>query len=138
MAREYAGVSGDVGGIYLLLHTIRLPMANDLPDLGSLGLPELGKLDDFYTRNAKAETRAAKAKGGFGPNKVDESAREFSRKQVAVGGEIFDRLSDINQERSPHARELDNAFKAPIADSPDQWASDPSHYDWPGIDTPRR
>jgi hypothetical protein len=32
---------------------------------------------------------------------------------------------------------LDSAFKAPLAKTDTQWMNDPSHYDWPNVDTPK-
>lgn len=115
-------------------------MANDLFDfdLGDAGLGKLDEMESFYKRNAEAETKAAKAKGGVGTNKLDESAREFSQKRIGVRNEIDDRLFGIHQERSMLAQETDEMRKAPVADSPQQWADNPDQYDWPGIDLPRR
>lgn len=111
---------------------------NEMPDLGDASLGELGGLNDFYKRNAEAETQAARAKGGVGTNKLDDSARDFSSKQLAVEGEIHDRLTGIHESRSERSQALDESFSATRADSPEQWASAPDRYDWPGIDTPRR
>lgn len=113
-------------------------MAGDFLDLDDMGLEELGNRNDFLKNQTKGLNRGARAGGSVGANKRDEQAREFSRKQVQVEGEIFERLSTRHENRSMRSQELDESFKAPIADSPDQWADDPSHFDWPGIDTPRR
>lgn len=112
-------------------------MADDLFD--DLGLSELGRRNDFLKNQIKGLNRAGRARGGApGQNKDDEMAREFSQKQVKVESEIFDRLFDIHESRSERAQAADERQKAPIAESPDVWADDPSHFDWPGIDTPRK
>ncbi len=46
-------------------------------------------------------------------------------------------IYSVQAERSAHARALDAAFKAPLAKTDEQWMNDPSHYDWPNIDTPK-
>lgn len=106
-------------------------------DLEDAGLEKLSGLSDFYKRNAKAETKAAKMKGGVGTNKLDESAREFSQKRIQIDNEIFGRLADVHESRSEYAQKQDEARQAEIADSPMQWKNDPNSYDWPGLDTKR-
>lgn len=112
-------------------------MEEDPLDLEDKDLGELGGLNDFYKRNARAESKAAKAKGGSGANRLDESARSFSQKQIQVEAEIHDRLMAQHEDRSMRSQELDEELKAPLAESPEEWSEDPSHSDWPGIDTPR-
>lgn len=108
-------------------------------DLGEKGLGELGELDEFFSRNVNQSVEASRAATGTGGsgNQMDEFAREQSRKQVAVQSEIHDRLFGIHQERSMLAQETDEMRRAPVADSPEQWADNPSRFDWPGIDLPR-
>lgn len=105
-------------------------------DLSDMSLSELGDRNDFLKSQVEGASKSARARGGVGANKDDDLASEFSSKQIAVEGEIHDRLSGIHESRSLHAQELDEAFSAERADSPEQWASDPSRYDYPGIDTP--
>jgi len=111
-------------------------MAQD--DLTDLGLGDLGERNDFLKNQLEGLNKAARARGGTGANKDDEQAREFSQKQVSVESEIMDRLWGIHQERSMLAQETDEERKAPIAESPDQWANSPDQFDWPGIDTPKK
>jgi len=114
-------------------------MSQDTPlGLSDVGLGGLGERNDWLKRQVEGFSKAAKAKGGVGTNKHDETAQEFAEKQVQVEGEIFDRLFDIHQDRSERAQNTDERKKAPIADGPEEWASHPDQYDWPGIDTPRR
>lgn len=42
---------------------------------------------------------------------------------------------DIQRRRPEAAREADAAKDAPLTTDPLQWASDPSQYDFPGVDT---
>jgi len=105
-------------------------------DLDGLSLDQLGDVNDRLKAQVEAESKAARGTGGVGANKFDRKASEVSSRQVQVEGEILDRLTDIHQERSERARSLDLAFEAERADDPSQWASDPSRYDWPGLDTP--
>jgi hypothetical protein len=49
----------------------------------------------------------------------------------------FKRLMEIQNSRSPRSILMDHRLHAPIAKSPEQWMSDPSHFDWPNIDTPK-
>jgi len=51
----------------------------------------------------------------------------FERKQ--------DRAFLFNKTRSKRSRELDRAFDAPETTDVEKWASDPSHFDFPGVDT---
>jgi hypothetical protein len=113
-------------------------MARDPFDVSGMGLSELGERNEFLEGQVSELNRGARAEGGVGSGRRDEQAREFSRKQTAVEGEIFDRLSRIHEDRSMRSQELDESLKAPIAEAPEQWASDPSQFDWPGIDTPPR
>jgi hypothetical protein len=112
-------------------------MARDSLDPTDLSLSELGSRKSFLDDQIEALNEGARAKGGIGANKRDGQAREFSQKQVRVNNEIQDRLFDIHQDRSMLSQELDEQRKAPIADSPEQWAESPDQFDWPGIDTPR-
>lgn len=109
-------------------------------DVEEKSLEELGGLDDFYSRNVEQGVSGSRSIGGGAgrENQMESFAREQSEKQVAVRSEIDDRLFGIHESRSERAQSLDESLKAPIADSPEQWADDPSHWDWPGIDTPRR
>lgn len=110
----------------------------DLPvDLATADLGELHGLNQFYRRNAEEETKAAKRKGGPGTNRVDDSARDFSRKQVAVNSEIQDRLLEVHNSRSKRAQAMDESLRAERADDPVTWSQNPARWDWPGIDTPR-
>jgi len=114
-----------------------MPSENVL-DVDQMNLEELWNMNQFYKQQTNAETKAAKAKGGSGGNRLDESAREFSKKQVTVNREIDQRLMDIHQDRDPFARKQDNARDAREASTPMQWANFPDRFDWPGIDTPKR
>jgi hypothetical protein len=114
-----------------------MPSENVL-DVDQMNLEELWNMNQFYKRQTDAETKAAKAKGGAGTNKLDESAREFSKKQLTVNREIDQRLMGIHQERNDYARKQDNSRKAQKASTPMQWANFPDRFDWPGIDTPKR
>jgi len=110
-----------------------------MPDelnLGDKSLDELSGLNDLFTRNANQRTKAAKAKGGVGTNKLDERARESSRKQIQVEQEIRDRLFDIHQDRPALNQELDEEKRAPVLDNPSTWANNPDQFDWPGVDLP--
>lgn len=114
-------------------------MANDLFDfdLGDASLGKLGDLNEYYTHQTEAESKAARGTGGFGANKFDDAAREFSRKQVSVQTEIEDRLFDVHESRSEKAQRVDERRKAPTTNDPEKWASAPDRWDYPGIDTPR-
>lgn len=112
-------------------------MANDPMGLDDLTLGQLGDRNDFLKGQIEGLSKAARGTGGTGANKFDEQASDFASKQIAVESEIQDRLFDIHQERSMLAQELDEERRATKADSPEQWANDPSRYDWPGIDLPR-
>lgn len=96
---------------------------------------QLGKLRDTFKRNANAETKAAKAKGGVGTNKLDDSAREFTSKLLSVQRELNDRLLDVFKERSLRSRTADRARQATKTMDPRKWIKHPAKYDYPGIDT---
>jgi len=86
-------------------------------------------------RNADGQSRAARAKGGTGRNRLDEFAASLSEKQVAVRRSIRDRLLDLHNERSRRARIADRAKQAKTVTDPRKWARKPAKYDFPGIDT---
>lgn len=111
-------------------------MAKDPFSVEDASLDQLGKRNDFLKNQIQGFNKAARGTGGTGANKFDKDASELSSKQIKVEGEIFDRLSGIHQSRSKRSRSLDESMKAPIADSPQQWADHPDQFDWPGIDTP--
>ena len=46
-----------------------------------------------------------------------------------------EKAEDIMESRSRRARRADRMHAAPIADSFDEWATDPSHSDLPGVDS---
>lgn len=50
-------------------------------------------------------------------------------------GADVDLLEERNQQRSQHARRMDNLRQAPITRDPVKWAENPDQYDFPGIDT---
>jgi len=43
----------------------------------------------------------------------------------------------VHAGRSARSKALDNAFKAPLAKSDEQWMNAPNRFDWPNIDTPK-
>lgn len=45
--------------------------------------------------------------------------------------------SERHRQRSRTARRVDSARRAPVTTNVNIWSSDPSHWDYPGIDTPR-
>lgn len=106
-----------------------------MPDLSSLDLRELVNLRDFYERNLEAEIKAARAKGGSGPNRLDQSAREWSRKQIETTKEIFSRLREAHLARSKTARVADESKDAKRTRNPLKWLRNKARYDYPGIDT---
>lgn len=48
----------------------------------------------------------------------------------------YARAVRIHNQRSPEAQEVDNRRKAPVTDEITTWSEDPSHWDYPGVDTP--
>jgi hypothetical protein len=49
----------------------------------------------------------------------------------------FKRLIGVQNSRSSRSIMMDNRLRAPLAKTEQQWVNDPSHYDWPNIDTPK-
>lgn len=47
-------------------------------------------------------------------------------------------LMSFQNSRSQRSRSMDSRLKAPIAKTEEQWINDPSHYDWPNLDTPSK
>lgn len=46
-------------------------------------------------------------------------------------------IYSVQASRSKKAKALDSVLKAPLAETDDQWMNNPSHYDWPNLDTPK-
>jgi hypothetical protein len=61
------------------------------------------------------------------------------KKKGSYGGQSRSNRSiySVQAARSSRSKALDSAFKAPLAKTDEQWMNDPSHYDWPNIDTPK-
>lgn len=114
-------------------------MPTDEFDPSGKSLNELDRLRDFFGKRADDAVGAHRGIGGPPGREthMSELARGQRAKQVAADEELFNRLASIHDERTLHAQELDEHLKAPIAPDPETWANDPSHWDWPGIDTPR-
>lgn len=100
-------------------------------------LSELGGLKDLFARNTNQAVAADRAEGGS-PGMMDDFAREQADKLHATQSELLGRLDDIHESRSERSQALDESLEAPVPDDPQVWADDPSQWDWPGIDTPRR
>jgi hypothetical protein len=49
----------------------------------------------------------------------------------------FKGLMGVQNSRSQRSIMMDNRLRAPLAKTEDQWVNDPSHFDWPNIDTPK-
>jgi hypothetical protein len=49
----------------------------------------------------------------------------------------FKGLMAVQNSRSSRSILMDNRLRAPLAKTEDQWINDPSHFDWPDIDTPK-
>lgn len=60
---------------------------------------------------------------------VDEYGRPLP------SGRDYEELQDVHEERGPRSVALDNMRHAPVTRDPLQWAADPTHYDFPGLDT---
>jgi len=80
----------------------------------------------------------------------DSDAQEFLETERMVGGDVFDitvgqgqsasgrdmeLLEERNEQRSEHARLIDDLQGAPTTDNPIEWANNPAHFDFPGVDT---
>jgi hypothetical protein len=48
------------------------------------------------------------------------------------------KLQRIHARRSNRAKRIDEALRAPIAKSPEQWMQQPNRFDIPNIDTPKK
>jgi hypothetical protein len=44
----------------------------------------------------------------------------------------------IHARRSNRAKRVDEALRAPIAKSPEQWLAQPNRFDFPDVDTPKK
>jgi hypothetical protein len=112
-------------------------MANNDLGFGEMSLPNLNRRNEQLKSQIEGFNTAARGTGGTGANKFDEDASALSRKQIAAETEIQDRLLDFHNQRSETAQRTDEAMRAETANSPSEWKSNPSRFDWPGVDTPR-
>ena len=48
------------------------------------------------------------------------------------------RLQRVHARRSSRAKKIDEALKAPIAKTPEQWLAQPNRFDIPEVDTPKK
>lgn len=107
--------------------TIVLDMADDtIRDVydDTRGYDPQVEFEDFET---VAEGNAVRDKAG---GILDEEAE---------GINAINTLADArerNQERSAHARDVDDDLQAEVTTDLDKWSADPDSYDFPGIDTP--
>jgi len=55
--------------------------------------------------------------------------------QAETLAQDFAKATQRNRDRSARSRALDDEFDAPLTTDYDTWASDPDHYDFPGVDS---
>jgi len=55
---------------------------------------------------------------------------------MQIDAREYARAKNFQRQRSPKARRVDNRQKAPVTDEITTWKEDPSHWDYPTIDTP--
>lgn len=102
-----------------------------------------------HHQRKQSELKRAKRAGYEG----DPNAQTFVREQGSLGevfdvtysrtdegelqgsGEDYDRLQDVQEERSQRARTIDAMRQAKVTRDPFKWANAPSRWDFPGIDT---
>jgi hypothetical protein len=55
---------------------------------------------------------------------------------IGIGSRNYARARKYHMQRSERARDVDNQRKAEVTSDYEEWRSDPSRHDYPGIDTP--
>lgn len=58
-----------------------------------------------------------------------------SRGGSGYGGRHRRTVFSVQRSRSEWAKQMDARMEAPIAKTREQWKNDPSHFDWPNVDT---
>jgi len=59
-----------------------------------------------------------------------------AEENMNIDAREYARARKFQQERSLEAKRVDNQRKAPVTDEITTWKDDPSHWDYPGMDTP--
>jgi len=70
-------------------------------------------------------------------SEIGGEEKEFERDVRATPRELA-AAKRVQQARSPMAKRVDSRRRAPIASGFDEWIEDPSHTDFPGVDTPEK
>jgi hypothetical protein len=103
------------------------------------------QLDDFRSElddatDSIAEKRASKSPGELADDFTgfveDRLGFEQQFGDFEIDRREYNRAEEFQEERSSKARRVDARRRAPVTDEITTWKSDPSHYDYPGIDTP--
>lgn len=108
---------------------------------------DVGHRASRVDRELNRQVEGAKTPGLVGG---DPDALAYLRQEATMGdvfdisfgdtgpmGRDYERLRDRHADRSTRAQHVDESLRAPVTLDPVVWASDPSRWDYPGIDTPR-
>jgi hypothetical protein len=101
----------------------------------NLGVSNLGsgQIQDVNSINANSggfETTAPS--NAYGGSK--ELPEEATEKYELDAREVA-RAESMHEDRSPKAQRVDERKKAPVTDEIGKWSDNPSHWDYPGVDT---
>jgi hypothetical protein len=97
-------------------------------ELGGRGYDRDEITDEFAEEPNSATFSGGLLSGFFG------APRDFGGYETDA--EEYGRAQQMHADRSVEERRVDNNRRAPVTDEITTWQSDPSHWDYPGVDTP--
>jgi len=109
------------------------------------GLDAAANLSPFDRTTIEKGNELSQQTAGMGAFTVEQTTtteRELSdgtveaEENMNIDSREYARARKFQQQRSPKARRVDNRRKAPITDEITTWKDNPSHWDYPGVDTP--
>lgn len=147
-----------VGGA---LQNLRASKSRSAATGASIGVGGQRTDEEELTGGGRQRTQAERAQAGQVRNAKrpavvgrDPDAISFIREEQRFGGDVFDitfgetrrgvptssgrdreLVEQRNEQRSERAQRMDDRRAAEMTTDPIEWATDPSHYDFPGVDT---
>jgi hypothetical protein len=109
------------------------------------GLDAAANVSPFERRTIEKGNELSRQTAGMGSFTVQQKTteeREVSdgtieaEENMQIDAREYARARNFQRQRSMEAKRVDNNRKAPVTDEITTWKDDPSHWDYPGMDTP--
>jgi len=109
------------------------------------GLDAATNLSPYERETIESGNDLAQQTAGIGMFTMEQTTTEMretsqgeieAEEKMQIDAREYARARNFQESRSRKARRVDNRKDAPVTDEITTWKEDPSHWDYPGIDTP--